>query len=88
MRESTQLLISERERLLAALPKIPTVKRVWPSHANYILIETSDSSAVMATGRSAGIVWRDRNKDVRNNVRITIGTPDENNATLEALARV
>jgi histidinol-phosphate aminotransferase len=88
MHESTQLLISERERLLAALPKIPAVKRVWPSHANYILIETGDSTAVMATGRSAGIVWRDRNNDVRNNVRITIGTPDENNATLEALARV
>ena len=87
-KESTQLLISERERLLAALPKIPAVKRMWPSNANYILIETADSTAVMASGRGAGIVWRDRNKDVRNNVRITIGTPEENNATLEALARV
>jgi len=87
-RESTELLIRERERMLAALSKIPSVKRVWPSNANYILIETTDSTTVMATGRAAGIVWRDRTKDVRNNVRITIGTPDENNATLEALARV
>ena len=64
------------------------MKRVWPSNSNYILIETADSTRVMNIGRAAGIVWRERGKDVANNVRMTMGTPEENNAALEAIAHV
>jgi histidinol-phosphate aminotransferase len=87
-RESVRQLVAERQRLLAALPKLAVVKRVWPSDANYILIEVADSARVMAAGRAAGIIWRDRSKDVPNTVRLTIGTAEENNQTLEVLSRV
>jgi histidinol-phosphate aminotransferase len=86
-RESVRQLVAERTRLMAALPKLPTVKRVWPSDANYILIEVTDSTRVMAAGRAAGIIWRDRSKDVPNTVRLTVGTAEENNQTLEVLSR-
>jgi histidinol-phosphate aminotransferase len=87
-RESVAMLLTERARLNAALPKLPVVKRVWPSDTNYILIEVADSAKVMAAGRAAGVIWRDRSKDVPNTVRITVGTAEENNATLEVLSRV
>jgi histidinol-phosphate aminotransferase len=87
-RESVAQLVSERNRVLAALTRLPIVKRVWPSDANYLLIEVADSTRVMAAGRAAGIVWRDRSKDVPGTIRITVGTAEENNATLEVLARV
>lgn len=87
-RESVRQLVAERTRLLAALPQLSTVKRVWPSDANYILIEVADSARVMAAGRAAGIVWRDRSKDVPNTIRLTVGTAEENNQTLEVLSRV
>ncbi len=87
-RESILQLTSERQRLLAALPLFPVVQRVWPTDANYILISVADSARVMAAGRAKGVVWRDRSKDVPNTVRITVGTADENNATLEILSRV
>jgi histidinol-phosphate aminotransferase len=67
---------------------LPIVKRVWPSDTNYILIEVADSTRVMAAGRAAGIVWRDRSKDVPHTIRITVGTAEENNQTLEVLSRV
>jgi histidinol-phosphate aminotransferase len=83
--QSVGLLIKERARLMAALPVLPIVKRVWPSDTNYILIEVADSTRVMAAGRAAGIVWRDRSKDVPHTIRITVGTAEENNQTLEVL---
>ena len=87
-RESVRALIAERGRLLAELPKLASVKRVWPSDANYILVEVADSAVAMAAGRAAGVIWRDRSKDVPNTIRITVGTAAENNQTLEVLSRV
>lgn len=86
-KSSVATLVAERARLAAALPKLPAVKRVWPSDANYLLVEVADSAKTMAAGRAAGVVWRDRSKDVPNHIRITVGTAEENNATLEALSQ-
>jgi histidinol-phosphate aminotransferase len=87
-RQSVAALVAERARLAAALPKLAVVKRVWPSDANYLLVEVTDSAKTMAVGRAAGVIWRDRSKDVPNTVRITVGTAEENAATLEVLSRV
>jgi histidinol-phosphate aminotransferase len=87
-KNSVATLVAERARLAAALPKLPAVKRVWPSDANYLLVEVADSAKTMAAGRAAGVVWRDRSKDVPHHIRITVGTAEENNATLEVLSRV
>ncbi len=85
---SVAALVAERGRLAPALAGLPAVKRVWPSDTNYLLVEVVDSVRVMAAGRAAGVVWRDRSKDVPNCIRITVGTAEENNATLEVLSRV
>lgn len=85
-RASVREIVAERARLAAELPKLRVVQHVWPSDANYLLLEVDDSARVMASGRAAGIIWRDRSKDVPNTVRITIGTRTENDATLETLA--
>ena len=87
-RDSVAALVGERARLAAALTILPAVKRVWPSAANFLLVEVADSARIMAAGRAAGVVWRDRSKDVSNHIRITIGTAEENNTTLEVLSRV
>jgi len=87
-KSSVSTLVAERARLAAAFAKLPAIKRVWPSDANYLLLEVADSTKTMAAGRAAGVVWRDRSKDVPNHIRITVGTAEENNATLEVLSRV
>lgn len=87
-RQSAQDLVGERRRLTAALAKLPHVRKIWPSDANFLLVEVSDSARVMAMARSAGLVIRDRSKDVANTVRITVGTRPENDFVLETLARV
>jgi histidinol-phosphate aminotransferase len=87
-RASIRALVAERRRLAAALASRPVVRHVWPSDANFILIEVADATRAMAAGRAAGIVWRDRSRDVPNAIRITVGTPEENAATLEVLSRL
>jgi histidinol-phosphate aminotransferase len=87
-RTSVTTLVSARRRLATALGQLPAIKRVWPSDANFLLVEVADAARTMAAGRAAGVVWRDRSRDVPNHIRITVGTAEENNATLEVLSRV
>jgi len=85
-----QGLIAERIRVTARLATLPCVRRLWPSDSNFILFEVTDSARVMSATRAVGVVLRDRSRDygLTNCVRMTMGTPDENNAALEAIARV
>lgn len=83
---SVAALLSERRRLAAALAKLSAVKRVWPSDTNFLLVEVADAAKAMAAGRAAGVIWRDRSKDVSNSIRITVGAAEENNATLEVFS--
>ncbi len=87
---SVQGLIAERIRVTARLATLPCVRRLWPSDSNFILFEVTDSARVMSATRAVGVVLRDRSRDygLTNCVRMTMGTPDENNAALEAIARV
>ncbi len=80
-------IITERQRLMAELPGIPDIKRVWPSAANFILIESADAPALVARARSARILLRDFSWDplLPGCVRITVGSPDENDQLLEVL---
>lgn len=87
-RESVASLVAERGKLAAALAKLPVVRKVWPSDANYLLVEVADSAKTMAAGRAAGVVWRDRGKDVPNSIRITVGTAAENEQTLDVLRKI
>ena len=87
---SVQGLIAERIRVTARLATLPCVRRLWPSDSNFILFEVTDSARVLSATRAVGVVLRDRSRDysLTNCVRMTMGTPDENNAALEAIARV
>ncbi len=80
-------ILAERDRLTAALPDVPGIDRVWPSDANFILVESRDSAALVARARTAGILLRDFGWDplLPGCIRITVGAPDENDKLLEAL---
>jgi histidinol-phosphate aminotransferase len=83
-----QLLIEERQRVAAALPGIGCVRRVYPSDANFLLAEVSDANGIYATLAAQQIITRNRASVISNCLRITIGTPEENNALLKALNNI
>ncbi|MBL9216162.1 MAG: histidinol-phosphate transaminase [Opitutaceae bacterium] len=89
-RASVAAIVAERRRVAGVLAGLPAVRRVWPSDSNFLLFATADAAQAMAATRGAGVILRDRSRDygLANCVRMTIGTPAENDAALEILARL
>lgn len=83
--ERRRILKAERDRMSRALADSPLVDRVYPSTTNFILVHTRNPGAVWERMRRFGIRPRDRSADIPNTLRISIGTPEENNAVLACL---
>ena len=84
-----ELLKRERSRLAHGLAGLALVRQVHPSDANFLYVECTDATCVIARARAAGLLIRDFSRGVHTPgaVRITIGTPAQNDRLLEALAR-
>lgn len=80
-------VIEQRELLSAALKKLSFVVKVYPSEANFILIKTTDANGIYNKLLEQKIVIRNRAKEqlCENCLRITVGTPDENQLLINAL---
>ena len=78
---------AERERLQHVLATVPGVRRVYPSQGNYILVRFDDAGAVFARLLAAGVVVRDMraSPQLGDALRISVGSPGENDALLLAL---
>lgn len=87
MEEKVRVLMAERRRLEQTLPLLPCVEEVFPSDANFLLIRVTDADGVYAYLCGKGIIVRNRNNEVHcaNCLRITVGTPAENDLLLSAL---
>ncbi|MFY9288505.1 MAG: histidinol-phosphate transaminase [Alphaproteobacteria bacterium] len=83
--ERRRTLIQERERVRKLITQSPFVTSVFPSAANFLLVQTKDSKAFMQQLKQFGILARDRSNDIPNTVRISISTPEDNNLVLKAL---
>ncbi|MGE0588649.1 MAG: histidinol-phosphate transaminase [Cyclobacteriaceae bacterium] len=87
--EIVRKLVDERMRMESALKAFSFVQKVFPSEANFLLVQMKNARECYAYLLNHGIVVRDRSNVVRceNCLRMTIGTPDQNNKLLEALKR-
>lgn len=79
-------IVNERERVARALKACDGITRIWPSDANFLLVEVRDVDAVMQATRRDGILLRYFGGDLEHCVRISIGTAAENDALLATLA--
>lgn len=87
-RASVLQLRAERERLSAALQGTPGVRRVYPSQGNFLLVRFDDAQAAFDALLAAGVVVRDMRASpgLGDALRISIGTPAQNERVLAALA--
>ena len=77
----------ERKHMIPCLMELPVVKKVYPSAANFLLVQVTDADAIYAYLVDRGIIVRNRNRVTlcQNALRITIGSKTENNELLGAL---
>lgn len=85
--EWVKMLKEERTRLIASLEKYPDTEHVFPSDANFVLVRVKDAQALYDYLLTQGIIIRNRHRVqlCANCLRITVGTPEENDALLEAM---
>jgi histidinol-phosphate aminotransferase len=81
------MIRSDRERVYGSLRGMAGVRRVYPSAANFLLARFDDTEAVYRRLLAAGVVVRDMRATpgLGDALRITIGSPAENDAVLAAL---
>lgn len=82
-----ETIASERQRLLQTLPGLPNVLRVWPSEANFILVELKDPAVALSQTRAARLLIRDARgyPGLGRCLRVTVGSPEQNDRLLDAL---
>jgi histidinol-phosphate aminotransferase len=80
----------ERERLAQNLATFPALGRVFPSRSNFLLFDCPGAGAVCRKLREKGIVVRDRSglPGLQECIRVSIGTPEENDLFLRELRRI
>jgi len=87
MEAKAALIVEERERIREALAKLPSIKEVLPSDANFFLIRTDCPRCLYDYLLSQGIIVRDRsnNSICGPALRLTVGTPEENDRLIKAI---
>ena len=85
-----KITVEERDKLSVDLLDLTLVKKVYPSDANFILVEVEDASKTYNALVEEGIIIRDRSKVTlcEGCLRITIGTSKENETLLNALKSI
>ncbi len=84
--ESIQLIVRERDRVYKTLSTVSAIT-VYPSDANFIFFRADDADTLFSKLVEKDILIRNFNRPGRleNCMRVTIGTPEENDAFLNAL---
>ncbi|WCT14648.1 histidinol-phosphate transaminase [Mucilaginibacter jinjuensis] len=80
-------LLAERDKLVLKLKDMDFVLDIYPSDANFILVKTTDANGIYDFLVQHGIIVRNRTKVelCEGSLRITVGTPEENQKLLETL---
>ncbi|SDX54710.1 histidinol phosphate aminotransferase apoenzyme [Hydrobacter penzbergensis] len=82
-----KILVDMRGALAGVFESMPTVEKVYPSDANFILVKIKDARKVYEFLLTKGIVLRDRSnvKLCEDCLRITVGTEQENTVLVDAM---
>ena len=79
-----------KEINLKKLENFPFVKKVYPSDSNFLLVKVANANNLYKYLLDNGIVVRNRSqiKGCEECLRITVGTPKQNNLLINVLKRI
>jgi len=86
-RRQVAQLLQERDRLARELAALPQVEKVWPSDANFLMIDCRDAAAMLSSAAAGGFILRDLSgyPALPRSLRVSVGSPDHNRQLLRSL---
>jgi histidinol-phosphate aminotransferase len=84
LEEQAARIRSERAQLGTSLKALKGVT-VFPSEANFFLVRVPDADRAYQALKQQNVLVRNLNPGIRNCLRVTVGTPDENRILVTAL---
>jgi histidinol-phosphate aminotransferase len=90
IRKEISTILAEKKKLIKTLLEVNFVSKVYPSDANFIMVEVDNADIRCKELIVKGFVIRNRSTQplCNNCIRITIGTPEENNKLIAILKEI
>jgi histidinol-phosphate aminotransferase len=85
-RERVAQVRDERERLRDALAAKRCFTKIWPSVANFLLVDCPAPDAVLSAARAAKLLIRDMRAATPGALRISVGSPEQNDRLIRSLS--
>lgn len=86
--ENIKIILEEKKSLIQNLKKLDLIKTIFPSDANFVLIEVDNANSVYQELVNQNVIIRNRNSVIKNCLRITVGSPKENLKLIETLQTI
>lgn len=80
-------IIENRKQLIQEMRKNPGVKKIFPTDSNFILFECGNPVRIYKKLVEKGIIIRDRSSQIKDCLRVTVGTKRENKYFIEELRK-
>lgn len=88
VQDNIKLILNEKKLLTQSLEKLSLVKRIFPTDANFVLIEVGNAEEIYQKLVKENVIVRNRNSVIKNCLRITVGSPEENLKLIETLKSI
>lgn len=83
--ENINTILEQRTFLQTKLSKISLIRKIYPTDANFLLVEVEDADKVYKELVDQKVITRNRNSVLKNCIRITVGSEVENEKLIFAL---
>ena len=88
LKDNISLILRQREELKVGLEKMNSITKIYISDANFFLIEFKEAELVYQKLLNANILTSLRHPALKNCLRISVGTAEENSKLLNVLSQI
>ena len=88
IQNNIKFILEEKKKLKEGLDQINEVVKIYPSDANFFLIEFKDAQLIYQKLLDKNILTSLRHPNLKNCLRISVGTAQENSELLKVLSKI
>jgi histidinol-phosphate aminotransferase len=82
------IILDQRTWLQNQLADLAVIIKIYPTDANFLLVEMTDANRIYNELVRQKVITRNRHTIVSNCIRITVGSPEENQVLIKALKKL